>query len=123
MTYHSILRTYERAGVNVESAVRMISNAKERGRRAKDFPARERRYMLAKERGGSYLKYYAGYCFVFNENHACVTMFIAPEWFGKRAKYRGKDIVKHSKRYARCYPDQMYVDLFDTDYSEEVEAV
>ncbi len=123
MTYHSILRTHERAGLGVDSAVRMIYNAKERGKRAKEFPARERRYMLGKERDGSYLKYYAGYCFVFNEEHACVTMFLAPDWFGKKAKYNGKDVVRNSKRYARCYPEKSYRRQYGVDYEKEAEAV
>jgi len=112
MTYHSIMRTHERAGLKVDSAVRMIKNAKDRGKDAKDFPARERHYLLERSRDGSYAKYYAGYCFIFNEEHVCITMFLAPVWFGKKAKYCGKNIIRHNKRYARCNPDMLSVECF-----------
>lgn len=123
MTYHSILRTHERAGLNVDSAVRMIQNAKARGKSAEDFPARERRYLLERSRDGSYVKYYAGYCFIFNMEHACITMFLAPAWFGKRAKYCGKEIIRNNKKYAKCYPEKMYIGLNNGSYNEEAEAV
>ena len=123
MTYHSILRTHERAGLNVDSAVRMIQNAKVRGKNAVDFPARERRYLLERSREGSYAKYYAGYCFIFNMEHACITMFLAPAWFGKKAKYCGKEVIRNNKRYAKCYPNDLCMDLSDRDYDKEAEEV
>ena len=45
MTYHSILRTSERANLNQQSAIRMIERAKECGKKSEQFPADERNYM------------------------------------------------------------------------------
>ena len=67
MTYHSIMRTKKRAGMNELSSIRMIGRAKVRGKEANCFPAKERKYLEAKVPQGKHALYYAGFCFIFDE--------------------------------------------------------
>lgn len=99
MTYHSIIRTSERANLNHHSAIRMIERAKECGKRAEAFPAIERNYMKNMEINGKTVLYHAGYCFVFGDECACITMFPVPQWFGKKSRHYGKTLVKKPKKY------------------------
>lgn len=101
MTYHSIVRTEERARMNQASAIRMISRAKARGQESGCFPAKERKYLEVKELYGMHALYYTGFCFIFNEEYKCVTMFPVPIWFGKKINYRGKEQIRSPKKYSR----------------------
>lgn len=105
MTNHSIIRTEKRAHKNEKSAIRMIILAKERGLHADKFSSKERNYLERKEENGKHALYYAGYCFVFNEEFSCITMFPVPKWFGKKTNYQGKQQIRHAKKYFRNNPD------------------
>ena len=99
MTYHSILRTAERANLNQQSAIRMIERAKECGKKSEQFPADERNYMKRLETEGKTVLYHAGYCFVLGDDFICITMFPVPKWFGKKTKHCGKTYVRRPKKY------------------------
>lgn len=105
MTNHSIIRTEERAHKSEKAARRMINLAKERGIKASDFPARERRYLEGKGKGRKKAVYYAGYCFIFSNDFECITMFSVPQWFGKKTNFQGKQRIRDIKKYVRNNPD------------------
>ncbi len=109
MTYHSIIRTEQRAKVNEEAAIRMINRAKARGKKANSFPAMERNYLRQKETKGMHVLYYSGFCFVFNEKFNCVTMFHVPTWFGKTMHYCGKEKIQYPKKYIRNNMEKVYL--------------
>lgn len=101
MTYHSIMRTKERAGMNELSSIRMIGRAKVRGKEANCFPAKERKYLEAKAPQGKHALYYSGFCFIFDQEYICITMFPVPIWFGKKMNYWGKEEIQHPRKYMR----------------------
>lgn len=103
MTYHSILRTVERANLSRDSAVRMIEKAKEYGKKAEAFPSDERKYLKQLEREGSNVLYHAGYCFILTDDYKCITMFPVPQWFGKKSRHCGKTVVRNPKKYSRMW--------------------
>lgn len=107
MTYHSILRTEERANLTRESSIKMIIRAQERGRGAENYPSKEREYLNQKSKNGLRAVVYADYCFIFSESDKCITMYHLPAWFGKKGKYDGKNEIRNIKRYVR------YNKLFD----------
>lgn len=101
-TYHSIERTVERAGLNRKAAIRMIENARVKGREANSFGRPEREYIEKKKTEGTRVIIYAGYCFFFNDQDVCITMYSVPIWFGKK-HYNGKIEIRNPKRYYRKY--------------------
>lgn len=105
MTNHSIIRTEERAHKNEKSAKRMINLAKERGMSASEFPSRERKYLESKEICGRRAVFYTGYCFIFENDYNCITMFPVPKWFDKKTNYLNKERIRHIKKYVRNNPD------------------
>ena len=97
-TYHSIERTSQRAGLNKKSAIRMIENARIKGLSSSCFGGDEKEYLQKKKPEGGRSVVYAGYCFIFNDNDLCITMFSVPIWFGKR-RYAGKKRLKNPRKY------------------------
>ena len=103
-TYHSIVRTSQRAGLNRKSATRMIENARVRGLGSSYFGGDEKEYLQRKMPEGGRSVVYAGYCFIFNDSDLCITMFSVPVWFGKR-KYDGKKRLRKPRKYILKYSD------------------
>ena len=101
-TYHSVERTSERTGLNKKAAVRMLERAQIKGKKPSEFAKKEREYLQHKEYDGQKVLIYAGYCFVFNSQAVCVTMFPVPEWFGKNC-FQGKNQIRKPRRYFRRY--------------------
>ncbi len=103
---HSIQRTIERAGLSKKAAIRMIENAWIKGRDSQEFGRREREYLQGKETKGRRMLIYAGYCFLFDEDSVCITMYAVPVWFGKK-QYQGKMEIKNPRRYYRRYSEHI----------------
>ena len=103
---HSIERTVERAGLNRRAAIRMIENARIKGKASQEFGRCEREYLQRKESEGRRLVIYAGYCFLFDEDNVCITMFAVPVWFGKK-QYRGKTEIRKPKKYRKMYSEDI----------------
>ncbi len=102
-TIHSIIRANERAGWNYDEAVRFTELAIRNGRRAKELPLRERRFMESRESGPAITSIlYNGYIFIVNDD-VCITMYLAPEWFLKKRYYDGKKKVRNVKKYLRYH--------------------
>ena len=101
MTYHSIIRTKERANLNENAARKMILRAKEYGRQPEEFPAAERKYLEHMEQDGKCVVFYSGYSFILGDERICITMFRAPQWFGKKNRYSGKTEIRNAKKYAK----------------------
>ena len=101
MTYHSIMRTKERAKLNEDAAKRMIVRAKEYGIPADEFHSEERRYLERMEEGEKKVIYYSGYVFVLTSDSICITMFPVPQWFGKRNRFSGKTAIRNVKKYTK----------------------
>ena len=105
-TAHGLQRTYERTGYNTETSRRLIKNALERGRKAKDFPSREREYLMSKANNGTSARVYNSYIFIFSADDYCITMFTTPRWFSK-TQYNGKQKVRDPKKNRRMQPDDV----------------
>ena len=105
-TYHSIERTVERAGLNRKAAIRMIENARTKGKEARDFGKPEREFLEKKTANGRKVLIYAGYCFFFDDQEVCITMFSVPAWFGK-TMFQGKKQIRKPRRYYRRYAENI----------------
>ena len=103
-TYHSIQRAKERTGFNLKSSERFIETALRRGRGAEAFSAKEKDYLLQKEaKEGCRMLVYNLFCFIVAADDACITMYPAPNWFGKKKYHDGKREIKDIKKYMRYY--------------------
>ena len=105
-SYHSIERTVERAGLNRKAAVRLIENARIKGKKSWEFGRCEREYLQKKEGENRQMVIYAGYCFLFDEQDVCITMYSVPVWFGK-SKYQGKEKLRNPRKYCRRYSNHV----------------
>ena len=105
-SYHSIQRTVERAGLNKKAAIRMIENDWIKGKDSQEFGKREREYLKRKETEGRRILIYSGYCFLFDEDSVCITMYAVPVWFGKN-QYKGKERIRNPRKFYRKYADHI----------------
>ena len=104
ITAHGLLRAEERTGYHTEAATRFVERALQRGKHPQEMPARERKYLIQKEKKEDCnALFYNGFCFIVSMEGVCVTMYQAPKWFGKRDHYIGKKRIRNVKEYVqRC---------------------
>ena len=106
-TRHCEERADERRQLNKKCINRQIQLAYERGKRAEDFrTSAERDYLMSKESADTKVIVYNGFCYILNEKDVFVTMYLLPEWFGKKHYYHGKERVRNARRYCKlngCY--------------------
>ena len=101
-TVHSLERAHERLGLSEEQAIRFTENAFYRGKSSDQMPKAERLYMESKEvEFGIKSMYYNGVVLIFTTEGRCVTMYLAPQWFGKKRYYEGKKCIRDAKKYQR----------------------
>ena len=101
-TMHSIIRANERAGMNCSEAIRFTDHAIRSGKRAEDFPSKERKYLESKETDPACKAiFYNGYIFIMKGENTCITLYLAPSWFLKKRYYDGKTRVRDAKKYLR----------------------
>ena len=102
MTSHAIFRAVERAGLNHSSSERFISKAIEKGKLSADFRGYDRRYLQNKEaKGQCETRVYSSFIFIVDTAGCCVTVYPAPDWFGKKKHFDGKIRISKPKKYAR----------------------
>jgi hypothetical protein len=100
-TFHAVRRSKERIDFNEKTSGRFIENAFKRGLSAESFSARERNFIRKRDKkDGCKAVVYNDYCFIFNADGYCVTMYRVPKWFGKTL-YDGKQEIKNVKKYMR----------------------
>jgi len=103
-TYHAIQRVKQRTNIERGSEERFIKNAIARGRGAETFNGIERDYLKSYEIGGDcYAVAYNSYCFIFNENDICITMYPLPAWFGKKKLFNGKTKIRSIRKFVHDY--------------------
>ena len=104
-TYHAIKRTQERAELNLNTSVRFIDNAINRGKTADKFDSIEREYLKQKEsQYGCYAVAYNNFCFILSNENICITMYPLPAWFGrKQSYYNGKKKIREPRKHMLYY--------------------
>lgn len=113
-SYHSIIRMEQRQGMKEEQAKRQIKNAMHRGKRAEDFSSWEYNYLSTLcESKEVYPVAYNGWCYIFNNEGVCVTIYSLPVWFGKKKRFDGKERIKNAKRYFSYYIKNNSYDLIE----------
>lgn len=107
-------------GFRASTAERFAENALARGLHPTDLPSKERNYLEQQEqKAGCIARLYNGCCFIFNTEGTCITMYLAPKWFGRRPYYVGKRRVRDHKKYSKHY--DLRIDTKDIN-NEEVMA-
>lgn len=104
MTRHSIERTKERAYLNEKASIKMIERAKNRGKDSSFYHSKEKKYVENHTSSEKRALIYNNYCFIFNIEGTCITMFPVPSWFGKKKMYSEKFEVRNMKKYIRYNP-------------------
>lgn len=106
-TQHYLERAHERFGLNISEAVRLLERADERGKYAREMPSTEAAYMRAKKiAAGCDPVFYNNIIFMVSPEGNCITAYPAPEWFGKKQHFCGKEKVRNVRRYYRNYIGQ-----------------
>ena len=101
-TNHYIDRAKERTNVkNRRTNERIAALALRRGKRSKDFINREQEYLSSRESRDCLAFAYNGFCYIFSQEFTCITTYALPEWFGKRAHYAGKELIRDYWKYYR----------------------
>lgn len=99
---HYMRRAKERTGVkNNKTNERIAALALHRGKRAADFTDREQEYLSSREDRDCLAFAYNGFCYVFSQDHCCITTYVLPEWFGRRPHYAGKEMIRDFKKYCK----------------------
>ena len=102
-TLHSLDRAKERIGLNSKNAKKLIAHAFSRGKTTEDFKSWERSYLEKEAYGECVAMAYSGFCYIFNPEGACVTMYSLPSWWEKKKQFDGKTRIRNAKKYAKYY--------------------
>ena len=114
--HHSLVRVYQRAGVQGDNALRFIQNAKRKGMNIgfyADVPGLEdfHTYLLNKTRGGKNVKVYNGFVFILNKTNktgtGCITMYPIPTEFVGIVKEYETSCVRWSVSFHILYPQNV----------------
>lgn len=106
MTRHCMNRVEDRRGLKGNSAKKLVENAKIAGKTDEDFSGREKYFLKSKGEYKCVARYYSGFIFIFSLDNVCITMYQAPEWFGKAGRYDGKREIRDSRKYFVNYCDR-----------------
>ncbi len=101
VSQHYLERAKERMGLNQSKAIRMEDIVFNRGLLSDDLPKKERTYLASKETDESLPRFYNGYIFIYNVEGLCLTVYKAPEWFGKKGSFEGKRKIRDPWKYRR----------------------
>ncbi len=101
VSQHYLERAKERMGLNQSRAIRAEGLVYARGLVSTALPKKERIYMESKETDLSFPRLYNGYIYIYNTEGLCLTVYKAPEWFGKRDRYEGKQEIRDPWKYRR----------------------
>lgn len=101
-TAHSINREKGRRNVkSLHTAKKDIARARERGTCAEGFSSWERSYLNNESRGDCIAVAYNNFCYIFNADGYCVTLYHLPAWFGKKKRFDGKLRIRNYKKYCQ----------------------
>lgn len=99
---HYINRAKERTTIkNRRTNERIADLALLRGKRSENYNHREQKYLSNREGRDCLAIAYNGFCYIFSQEHCCITTYALPEWFGKRPHYAGKVIIRDFKKYCK----------------------
>jgi len=102
ITRHCLIRAKERLNKNHKDVNRLVKLASVRGKDACDFTSSfEKNFMRKGYKKSSAMKVYNNVCYIFNENHKCVTLYRVPSWFLKKKHFNGKERIRNIKKYLR----------------------
>lgn len=89
--------------VNSRKANKLVSLAELRGKCAENFASNvEKNFLLRCEKNNkSKAKAYNNFCYIFNEDNVCVTLYKLPSWFMRKKHYNGKEKIKNVKKYIK----------------------
>lgn len=105
-TYHSVQRVMERCNLpNQRAAVKNIHRAAQKGVRAEDCTSWEQSYLRVEGRYGCEAIAYNGFCYIFNQEEICVTVYPLPKWFGKKKHFDGKERIRDYRKYYKSNAD------------------
>lgn len=115
-TIHALQRAKERQGYNSKAALNQMIRALEKGKTAKDYSSKERKWLekYTESHPGTIARTYDGFCFLF-EKDLCITLFPLPKWFYKKKRYDGKEKIRDAKKYTK-YHQESYVMNYDVEY-------
>ena len=87
-------------------AVRMIRNARVRGKTIEELDRSEQRRCISHARrlkweGMTEPRVYCGYLFIFSASGRLITMYDLPKKFGRKRIYDGKILVRDVRKYNR----------------------
>ena len=110
VTWHGTNRSKERCGFkNRKTISKNVELAFQSGKRAEYFASWERRYLINEVYDNCYAVAYNGFCYIFNQEDCCVTMYELPTWFGKKKCFRGKERIRNCKKFSNHYLDDTIV--------------
>lgn len=107
-SFHGLTRTMERTGKDEQHSLCLITKAWNKGKTTNEFNLRWN--LMTKKNGpkeGSHRRMntehrvYKGNLFVFSKEGMLITMFPLPEHYYHKLQYRGKERIRHSKRFDR----------------------
>ena len=102
VTIHGASRLKERCKVkNSRSAEKNITRAFQRGKHATDCTSWEKAFLMKECHNDCTAIAYNGFCYVFNSNNVCVTLYPLPSWFGKKKHFHGKKRIRKFKKYCK----------------------
>ena len=103
---HSLERAKERQKLkNQRAAERNMDRALRNGKRAEDCSSWERNFLLHESHDDCVAVAYNGFCYIFNEQDVCVTLYPLPPWFEKKKRFVGKERIRDYKRYQSNFLD------------------
>lgn len=104
VTIHGANRLKERCKVkNNRSVEKNVTRALQRGKHAADCTSWEKVFLLKECHSDCTAIAYNGFCYVFNSNNVCVTLYPLPSWFGKKKHFNGKERIRKFKKYCRAH--------------------
>ena len=114
ITLHSLERAKERMGLNKKAALKQIKHALERGKTYEQFSSWEKNFLSKEAYGDCIAIAYNGFCYIFNNENDCITMYQLPVWFGKKKHFDGKNRIRNYKSYSK---NMIQEDRFDEIYA------
>lgn len=102
ITQHGADRAKERCNLkSIHAAEKNVNLAIQRGKRAEDLTSWERSFLSKEANSDCTAIAYNNFCYIFNADGVCVTIYRLPAWFGKKKHFNGKERIKNYKQYCK----------------------
>ena len=93
ITHHGADRAKERCNLkSIQAAEKNVNLAIQRGKRAEDLTSWERSFLSKEANSECTAIAYNNFCYIFNADGICVTIYRLPAWFGKKKHFNGKTL-------------------------------